>query len=58
LRAFDLNVDVHLQVDGRQFAAPVWVGIMDTAGLFEEEKEFQLVIAAWKPAEYLRKSDK
>jgi len=26
--------------------------------LFEEEKEFQLVIAAWKPAEYLRKSDK
>jgi hypothetical protein len=58
LRAFDLNADVHLQIDSRRFATPVWVGIMDTAGLFDEEKDFQLVISAWEPAEYLCKSDK
>lgn len=57
LQAFDINAEVYLQIDGRQFAPPLWVGIMDTAGLFDEEKDLQLVISAWEPAEYLRKSE-
>lgn len=52
LRAFDQDAEVHLQLDSRSFAPPVWVGILDVAGLFDEEKNFQLVISPWKPETY------
>jgi hypothetical protein len=54
LRAFDLHTEVYLQLDRRTFAPPVWVGIMDTAGLFDEEKDLQLVISPWEPEGYLK----
>lgn len=54
LRGFDLDVDVYLQTDSRCFSSPVWIGILDTAGLFDEEKRFQLVISPWEPEEYRR----
>ena len=54
LRYFDSNAEVFLQLDRRTFAPPVWVGIMDTAGLFDEEKDFQLVISPWEPVGYLK----
>ncbi len=54
LRGFDLDADVHMQTDRRSFAPPVWIGILDTAGLFDEEKDFQLVISPWEPEEYRR----
>ena len=54
LREFDLNAEIYLQIDSRRFAPPLWVGIMDTAGLFDDEKDFQLVISAWEPAACLR----
>jgi hypothetical protein len=49
LRGFDQNAEIFVQTDSRSFASPVWLGIMDTAGLFDEEKDFQLVICAWEP---------
>jgi hypothetical protein len=49
LREFDAHSEVYLYLDRRRFAPPVWVGLMDTAGLFDEEKNFQLVISPWEP---------
>lgn len=54
LREFDSQAEVFLQLDRRRFAPPVWVGLMDTAGLFDEEKDFQLVISPWEPEGYLK----
>jgi len=54
LRGFDLDADVYLQTSSRCFSPPVWIGILDTAGLFDEEKDFQLVISHWEPEEYRR----
>lgn len=54
LRQFDPDSEVHVQLDSRRFASPTWVGMMDTAGLFDEEKDFQLVISSWEPEEYLK----
>jgi len=54
LRAFDLDVEVYLQLGSRSFASPVWVGIMDTAGLFDEEQDLQLVISPWEPGDHLK----
>lgn len=56
LEACDLDAEILLQVDRRMFAAPTWVGIMDTADLLVEEKEYQLVISPWEPGEYLKPS--
>jgi hypothetical protein len=59
LREFDLDAEVRVQVDSRSFASPVWVGIMDAAGLFDEEKDFQLVVSPWEPEDYRKaESDK
>ena len=54
LREFEPEAEVRLQLGSRDFAPSAWVGIMDTAGLFDEEKNRQLVIAAWAPEEYLK----
>jgi hypothetical protein len=54
LRVFDSHTEVYLQIDSRTFDPPVWVGIMDTAGLFDEEKNLQLVISPWDPEGYLK----
>lgn len=54
LQACDLDAEVFLQIDQRTFASPSWIGIMDTAGLFAEEKEFQLVISSWEPESSLK----
>jgi hypothetical protein len=53
LRGFDPEAEVRLRLGSRDFAPPAWVGIMDTAGLFDEEKNPQLVISAWEPEEHL-----
>jgi hypothetical protein len=45
----DIDADVYVQVDSRSFAPAVWLGILDTAGLFDEEKDLQLVISPWQP---------
>lgn len=52
LRELDSDAEVYLQHDRRSFASPVWVGILDTAGLFDEEKNLQLVISSWMPGAY------
>ena len=52
LQVFDSHAEVYLQIDSRSFAPPAWVGLMDTAGLFDEEKDFQLVISPWEPEGY------
>jgi hypothetical protein len=49
LGEFDMDADVYVQVDSRSFARPVWLGVLDTAGLFDEEKNLQLVISPWQP---------
>ena len=49
LGEFDSNAEVYLQCDSRSFASPAWVGIMNTAGLFEEEEDLRLVISPWEP---------
>jgi hypothetical protein len=54
LGEFDVNADIYVQVDSRSFAPPVWLGVLDTAGLFDEEKNLQLVISPWKPEGYRR----
>lgn len=54
LQARDLDDEVFLQIDRRTFAAPTWIGIMDTADLFAEQKEYQLVISPWEPEEDLK----
>ncbi len=54
LRGFDSHAEVYLQLDRRSFAPPVWVGLMDTAGLFDDEKDFRLVISSWEPEGYLK----
>jgi hypothetical protein len=51
---FDSRAEVYLQLDRRALAPPVWVGLMDTAVLFDEENDFQLVISPWKPEGYPR----
>jgi len=56
LQAFDPNADVSVQIETRRFASPVWIGVMDTAGLFDERKQFRLVISVWQPEDYLRPS--
>ncbi len=56
LQAFDPNADILVQIEIRRFASPVWIGVMDTSGLFDERKEFRLVISAWQPEDYLRPS--
>jgi len=57
-QAFGSDADVFLQVDSRMFAPPAWIGIMDTAELFDEEKHFELVISAWEPPAYLLRPEK
>ena len=54
LREFDSNAEVYLQCDSRSFASPAWVGIMKTAGLFEEEEDLRLVISPWEPGVHRR----
>jgi hypothetical protein len=54
LRECDSHEEVYLQLDRRSFAPPVWVGHMDTAGLFDGEKVFRLVISPWEPEDYLK----
>ena len=54
LGQFDTSAEVYLQYDRRHFAVPAWVGLMDTAGLFDEEKDFQLVISPWEPEDDLK----
>lgn len=54
LREFEPQAEVRLQLDSRDFAPPGWVGIMDTAGMFDEERNPQLVIASWEPEEHLK----
>jgi hypothetical protein len=56
LQACDLDAEILLQVDRRMFAPPTWVGIMDTADLLAEEKEYQLVISPWEPGEDVKPS--
>ena len=53
LKECDLDDEVLLQTDRTMFASPAWLGIMDTAGLFAEEKELRLVISPWEPEESL-----
>ena len=54
LQACDLDAEIFLQVDRSMFAPSSWVGIMDTAGLLAEEKEYQLVISPWEPEDDLK----
>lgn len=54
LEAFDPNTDVSVQIETRTFASPVWIGVMNTVGLFDERKEFRLVISAWQPEDHLK----
>lgn len=54
LREFDQESEVFVQYERSGFACPVWIGIMDTACLFEEEKDFKLVISPWEPQDYLK----
>jgi len=54
VQAFDPNTDVSVQIENRTFASPVWIGVMNTAGLFDERKEFRLVISAWQPEDHLK----
>jgi len=54
LREFDSNAEVYLQCDSRSFPSPAWVGIMNTAGLFEEEEDLRLVISSWEPEVHRR----
>ena len=49
LSKFDADADIYMKVDSRCFAPPVWLGVLDTAGLFDEEKNLQLVISPWEP---------
>ena len=56
LQACHLDAEVFLQVDRRMFASPIWVGIMDTADLLDEAKEYRLVISPWEPDEDLKPS--
>ena len=54
MREFDSDAEVYLQYDRRGFASPVWVGIMNTSGLFEEEEDLRLVISSWEPEVHRR----
>lgn len=54
LHAFELDSPVLLQIDSRHFVPPVWVGVRDTAGIFDDEDDFQLVVSAWEPDAYLK----
>lgn len=54
LGGFDPDANVYIQIDGRSYEPLVWIGISDTAGLFDEEKNFQLVISPWKSELYRR----
>ena len=54
LKECNLDDEVLLQTDRTMFASPGWVGIMDTAGLFAEEKEFRVVISPWEPEDSLK----
>ena len=56
LQAFDPNAEVFVQLGSRSFASPAWVGVMDTAGLFDQDKDFQLVVSPWEPESYLKPS--
>ena len=47
LHAFEPDSPVFLQIDSRNFMPPAWVGITDTAGIFDDEPGFQLVVSAW-----------
>lgn len=58
LREFDQDADVYIQFDTMSFASQIWVGMMDTASLFDEKEDFQLVISPWEPQDYRKpKSD-
>jgi hypothetical protein len=52
LQEFSPDTEVQVQFDSRSFPSPTWVGITAVAGLFEEEKDFQLVISPWEPEEH------
>jgi|GEM_PF-3718420 hypothetical protein len=54
LREFDQESEVFVQYERSGFARPVWIGIMDTASLFEEEKDFKLVISPWEPQDHFK----
>lgn len=54
LQVFDPDAEVYLQCGSRSFVPSVWVGIVDIAGIFDEEKDLQLMISPWEPEEYLR----
>lgn len=56
LQAFDLNAEIFVQISSKSFASPAWVGMMDTAGLFDEDKVFHLVVSPWEPESYLKPS--
>jgi len=44
LRGFDSHAEVYLQLEPRSFAPPIWVGLIDTAGLFD--CRFYLILPA------------
>jgi hypothetical protein len=52
LQAFDLNAEVSVQINSRAFASPVWTGIVDTAGLFDEKTGIRPVSSPWEPKAY------
>ena len=52
LQAFDQKAEICMQINSGTFVSPVWVGIMDTAGLFDDENDFQLVVSPWEPEDY------
>lgn len=54
LQKWNLDAEVFLQLDRGTFATPTWIGMMDTADLFAEEKEYELVISPWEPYEDLK----
>ena len=44
LRELEPEAEVRLQLGSRDFAPSAWVGIMDTAGLFDEERIGSLLL--------------
>ena len=54
LREFDSNTEVYLQCGSRSLASPAWAGIMNTAGLFEEEEDLRIVLSPWEPRVHRR----
>jgi hypothetical protein len=48
LRMFDAASEVLLSQSRSMFAPAVWVGFMDTSGIFDDAPDVQLVISPWE----------